>query len=865
MSEISIDPKTIRTLGARIDRKHGSAWRFSSKLKMPKAQKDLALAMSFPSVFAKIILGLELSEKQAQAVDACRMAGSKVSVLAGNGAGKTARCLTVVALWHQWVFPGGKTKITSGSFTQIEDQIWPSITEHKDKFPDWKWLETPYCTTLDADNKSVQGFINCFTTNSPGRAEGDHNKGRSVPLRELLSKGHIQDPKEAEAAIERLKHGDNPMADDGEYPLLYIVDECKTAIAWLEGVIIGRVRPARLLVLSSPGFAEGWFFRTQTSDESFTRIQIKADDCWWIPKEEIAAIRNTWKEYPEFAGSILGENFLSLVEDAVINGKALDELLANPPQAKPKGDRHLFCDFAWSNDGDENVLAFRQGNVVTIEKCFHCDHLEVSRKSPTPGIVDQCIAEFIRLGFSPGDVGQISGDEGGGGQLVMDALDARGWFLNRVNNQSSPADAEHYANSAAEMWYELGRMITGKSIVLPNDQMMRGQLLNRKRVLNNKGKLAVESKKDMKERGVPSPDRADACVPAGTLIHTAEGMRPIEKIKIGDFILTPMGYSKVVELHRREVKELTHMELSNGRKLVITPNHKIFTKEDGWVRADSVLLTHSLESASNMGIWNILNLLFVREENIGFKRLVDIIKTKTGTANAKDFFIGSSGLSDTDLFLKVCASIIKMSDGGTTETETTNSKHFQNIQAIIPENYFSRIVSGVMLFLRDCIKRGSPLPSGIVLQKAWNGTGSTVFQALRKGFQHWELQTALSAESSFKSGPLEGINFVAQDAVREAGQGGAWCRAGVLFVALCSWLQGKTTPALAPRSVQPLSFGKSVEVYNLTLAEENVYYADGLLVQNCAGCAMPTGGFGNAPISWAIPIACGEYQSMEPA
>lgn len=265
MADITIDPKTVRTLGARLDRTQGSAWRFANKVGTKK-ERDFALAMSYPSIFAKIVLGLDLTEKQAKAADACRLADSMVSVACCNGGGKTSAILPAVALWHQFIFPGGKTKITSGSYTQIEDQIWPNLLRFKSKFPKWRWLETPYVTTYDEDAPGVEGFINCFTTNVPGRAEGDHNSGNQVRLRDLLSSGRVQDPLEAAKIQERIKAGGDATADDGEYPLLYIVDECKTAQPWMKGVLIGRVRPARLLVMSSHGFAEGWFFETQTSD-----------------------------------------------------------------------------------------------------------------------------------------------------------------------------------------------------------------------------------------------------------------------------------------------------------------------------------------------------------------------------------------------------------------------------------------------------------------------------------------------------------------------------------------------------------------------------------------------------------------------
>ena len=79
-----------------------------------------------------------------------------------------------------------------------------------------------------------------------------------------------------------------------------------------------------------------------------------------------------------------------------------------------------------------------------------------------------------------------------------------------MNNGAAPRNCEHYANLAAEMWFEAAKKIAQREIILPNDDDLRAQMLDRKRVPHAKGKLAVESKSDMKRRGVGSPDRADA-------------------------------------------------------------------------------------------------------------------------------------------------------------------------------------------------------------------------------------------------------------------------------------------------------------------------------------------------------------------
>lgn len=237
-------------------------------------------------------------------------------------------------------------------------------------------------------------------------------------------------------------------------------------------------------------------------------IEINWDDCDHISTEEKDSVRAQFPGQPDFVNSVAGYDFMPLVQDAIINGRALDENLANPPEPKPQGEVHAFCDFAWSGSGNENVLALRKGNVVSVEKVFHSDHLIASIKKPEPGICETFIAGFMALGLNSS---QISGDEGGGGKLVMDQLDAMGWFLNRVNN-GGPASDEHYQNIGAEMWFQAAKHIILKTFVLPaNNMKFRGQALSRKTKSGTKGKLAIESKEEMvKLRGVASPDLADA-------------------------------------------------------------------------------------------------------------------------------------------------------------------------------------------------------------------------------------------------------------------------------------------------------------------------------------------------------------------
>ena len=123
-------------------------------------------------------------------------------------------------------------------------------------------------------------------------------------------------------------------------------------------------------------------------------------------------------------------------------------------------------------------------------------------------------------------------------------------------------------------------------------------------------------------------DSWNTCFAAGTLVHTKEGLKPIEGIRVGDWVLS-YPEDQVPPLHIREEHEYTYrkvtatfvhddeivckliaLNLANGIEEVIkvTPNHPIHEKDAGWVPASQLM------SAGNvLGSYNFANLLTNRD------------------------------------------------------------------------------------------------------------------------------------------------------------------------------------------------------------------------------------------------------------
>jgi hypothetical protein len=420
--------------------------------------------------FGEAVLGKTFYPKQAEVLDALFPNGSFVGFASCNGGGKTREVIATAVLAHLALFQG-KVIATSGSFRQVKDQLMPALKAYESRFPAWHFLESRI-ETGDANS-----FLSAFSTKDAGRFEGQHGSKDS--------------------------------------PLLLVFDECKT----IKDDIFGAGERCRIphqwcrvLYASSPGFAQGEFYRVMTTRSgSLTHAPIrqKAEECPHITAEEIASIRAKWGPEHPLVRSMLDAEFMPFVEGAIVQLRELDALLADPPPFKD-GQIKVYFDAAWSESaaGDETVAAMRRGNRITLAACF--------RERGLHATAGRLIGEFVRLGFSPTDACYVEGDNGGQGKLIIDQLWKMGWRVGRANSGEAPRYNDRYQNLAAEMWVEGAMAIARREFILPDDQELYGQMLDRKIVPSNRGLLAIESKQAMKDPNreggavTCSPDRADA-------------------------------------------------------------------------------------------------------------------------------------------------------------------------------------------------------------------------------------------------------------------------------------------------------------------------------------------------------------------
>ena len=80
--------------------------------------------------------------------------------------------------------------------------------------------------------------------------------------------------------------------------------------------------------------------------------------------------------------------------------------------------------------------------------------------------------------------------------------------VNGVNNGEKAYDSVNYANMGTELWFLMEEGL--EEMQIPDNDELIAQLSTRRYFFESKGQRRLESKKDIKKRSLPSPDKADA-------------------------------------------------------------------------------------------------------------------------------------------------------------------------------------------------------------------------------------------------------------------------------------------------------------------------------------------------------------------
>jgi hypothetical protein len=117
---------------------------------------------------------------------------------------------------------------------------------------------------------------------------------------------------------------------------------------------------------------------------------------------------------------------------------------------------------------------------------------------------------------------KIAVDDTGLGGGLTDRLRELGHDVMAINFGGRPADSKRYYDVPSELWGELADALRAEFIAIPPKDLLGEQLTARHYTYHNCS-LKIESKDEMKRRGLKSPDRADALALAWRACSAAAG------------------------------------------------------------------------------------------------------------------------------------------------------------------------------------------------------------------------------------------------------------------------------------------------------------------------------------------------------
>lgn len=379
---------------------------------------------------------------------------------------------------------------------------------------------------------------------------------------------------------------------------------------------------------------------------------------------------------------------------------------------------------------------------------------------------------------------------------------------------------DYYSKFVTELWFSVRLAVESDQFRGMTDSVC-GEFCSREWTIVGANKIEVEPKASVKLK----------CFVAGTLVETPVGRIPIEQLRPGDLVQTPFGVTRIAIAHANESSDLFEILLSDGTSLIGTGDHEIFSWSEGWIPIRALSLCSILESAHDIPSWKILNMLFTREKDTTFKHLAATIREGGRRKTCRrGFYTELSGLNILEKFRSACAYTIKMAIGETMTSLIWNLWTFASTRDFtwppdgrIPVSEAVR-ASGRWKRLRFWLNGGGRSWDAHLGVRSLKKCGKpsaekdsgAKYADVRIG--HTTFTPSFAPPNALIPSITKGITTSLQC---------AWS------VLKSLWRNATLTDCIAVKSVRRLPCGKSEKVYDLTLCEHNVYYANGVLVSNC--------------------------------
>lgn len=456
---------------------------------MSMSEEAILYYAEHPVHFVEDLIGVTPDEQQAKILQSVAD-NPMTSVRSGHGIGKSAvEAWTVI--WFMATRPFPKIACTAPTQHQLFDILWAEVSKWLRHAPD---LEKEFVWTKEKvylKGYPEEWFAVARTATKPDALQGFH-------------------------------------ADD----ILYIIDEASGVKDNIFEPVLGALSTpgARLLMCGNPTQLSGFFYESHTKNRaSYKTFHVDGRKSGRVSQEFIDTIIRMYGEDSDvFRVRVAGE-FPKAEADVFIQLSLVEKSIMTEfsPRKTPNTIR-IGCDVARFGD-DKTIIGSKIDEKATIDK-------KRQGQDTMKTADDIVLLYYDLLKQYPGykDPVTVCVDDGGVGGGVVDRLKQM-----QRNNPERLAQMnivpvkfgqrikhKHYHDSTTFMMATVKALLSPHDedgnekpveLILPNDDDLVAQLSGRKYGLTESAKIKVESKDDMKKRGLPSPDEADCvlllCVP----------------------------------------------------------------------------------------------------------------------------------------------------------------------------------------------------------------------------------------------------------------------------------------------------------------------------------------------------------------
>ncbi len=520
---------------------------------------DLTRYANDPVGFVRDVLGAAGApySKQAEMLDAI-VRERRVSVVGANGSGKDWAAGRAV-LWWLETRPESKAIVMGPTQRQVEEIVWQEMREAYAAAADvlsGRMLRSAY--RIDEGR-----FALGFSTNNALNIQGFHSEQLLVVVTEAHAMPQLHMDAVKRLQPERLLLVGNALSRDGEF---YESHHAKRGLYHRMAIsafdtpnFTGEDGGRRGMI--TPEYVEEYALDYGV-DHPLYAASVLAQfpdmlEDSLIGREAVESAMERWEQpsapLPEGEGSPRGHaewtgDVGAVFKTAPTPGEVPAEEQPSPPAPLPEGEGSLRGHAEWTGDVgavlktaptpgegsqthlspgersardsvtgegfdpnepvyigvdvarfgfDKSAICVRQGERVLSVQSF--DRMDTMR------LVYEVLRTVRRTGAEA-----VFVDEGGVGGGVVDRLRELGAPVHGVHFGGAAQRPTRYFNRRSEIFWELRRLFDIGGIAIPRDEELAGQLLALRYDVSSSGQIRLEGKQEMRKRGMPSPDKADA-------------------------------------------------------------------------------------------------------------------------------------------------------------------------------------------------------------------------------------------------------------------------------------------------------------------------------------------------------------------